>query len=89
MRRLRVAILGSTGSIGRQALDVARRHPGRIEVVALAAHSSVSLLLEQAEEFGVKRLALGDENAASSASAAPGIRIEGGPSAIEESAAAD
>jgi 1-deoxy-D-xylulose-5-phosphate reductoisomerase len=89
MRRLRVAILGSTGSIGRQALDVARQHPDRIEIVALAAHSSVSLLLEQAEEFGVKRLALGDESAASSASAEPGIRIHGGPSAIEESAAAD
>ncbi len=89
MRALRVAVLGSTGSIGRQALDVARHHPDKVHVVALAAHSSVSLLMEQAREFGVTRLALGDEGAASSASAEPGIRIHGGPSAIEELAAAD
>ena len=52
-RPLRVAILGSTGSIGRQALDVAAAHPDRIEVVALAAHSSAALLAEQAARIGV------------------------------------
>jgi len=89
MKRLRVAVLGSTGSIGRQALDVARRHPDKIEVVALAAHTSASLLMEQAAEFGVTRLALADEATASSVCAPPGVRIHGGPSAIEELAAAD
>lgn len=89
MRRLRIAILGSTGSIGRQALDVARAHPDRVEVVALAAHSSASLLLEQAAEFGVTRLALGDDAVAASVSAPPNARIHGGPPAIEELAASD
>jgi 1-deoxy-D-xylulose-5-phosphate reductoisomerase len=56
--KLRVAILGSTGSIGRQALDVVARFPERIEVVALAAHSSAELLAEQAVRFGPQRVAL-------------------------------
>lgn len=89
MRRLRVAILGSTGSIGRQALDVARAHPDRVEVAVLAAHSSASLLLEQAAEFGVTRLALGDDTVAASVSAPPNARLHGGPLAIEELAASD
>ncbi|MBI3971360.1 MAG: 1-deoxy-D-xylulose-5-phosphate reductoisomerase [Chloroflexi bacterium] len=48
---MRLAILGSTGSIGRQALDVVRELPGRFEVVALAAGRSARLLAEQATEF--------------------------------------
>ncbi|HKS69386.1 MAG TPA: 1-deoxy-D-xylulose-5-phosphate reductoisomerase [Ktedonobacterales bacterium] len=47
----RIAILGSTGSIGRQTLDVVRAYPDRFEVVALAARSNVALLAEQAREF--------------------------------------
>lgn len=50
MRR-RVAILGSTGSIGTQALDVISRHPDRFEVVALAAGRNVDLLREQVTRF--------------------------------------
>lgn len=57
---LRLAVLGSTGSIGRQALDVAARFPDRVEVVALAAHRSVVQLAEQAQAFGVTRVAVGD-----------------------------
>ena len=49
----RVAVLGSTGSIGTQALDVIRRHREEYEVVALAAGRNTKLLGEQAEEFGV------------------------------------
>ena len=49
--RTRVAILGSTGSIGRQALDVIRAHPDRFEVIALAAGNNVALLGEQVREF--------------------------------------
>ncbi|HET9392731.1 MAG TPA: 1-deoxy-D-xylulose-5-phosphate reductoisomerase [Candidatus Rubrimentiphilum sp.] len=51
--RKRVAILGSTGSIGTQALDVIAHHPDRFEVVALAAGKQVDKLREQAERFGV------------------------------------
>ena len=83
MSRLRVAILGSTGSIGRQALDVAARFPERIEIVALTAHSSVTALLEAARRFGVTRLALGDVDTAEAASRETGMRIDGGPAAIE------
>jgi 1-deoxy-D-xylulose-5-phosphate reductoisomerase len=52
--RKRVAILGSTGSIGTQALDVIARHPGRFEVVGLAAGSRVAELAEQVRRFGPK-----------------------------------
>jgi 1-deoxy-D-xylulose-5-phosphate reductoisomerase len=47
----RVAVLGSTGSIGRQALDVVRSHPERLKVVGLAAGRNWELLAEQAAEF--------------------------------------
>jgi 1-deoxy-D-xylulose-5-phosphate reductoisomerase len=50
--RRRVAILGSTGSIGTQALDVIARHPERFEVVGLAAGSRVIELAEQVRRFG-------------------------------------
>lgn len=48
---IRVAILGSTGSVGEQALDVVRLMPQRFEVVALAAHGRVERLRQQALEF--------------------------------------
>lgn len=54
MNRKRVVILGSTGSIGTSALKVARDIPERMEVVGLAAHSSVEVLAAQVNEFGVK-----------------------------------
>lgn len=56
----RVAILGSTGSIGRQALDVIASHPDMFEVVALAARRNVELLAEQARTFHVPLLGVGD-----------------------------
>lgn len=59
-RRLRVAILGCTGSIGTQALDVCRRHADRIEVVALTAHSRTRELVAAAREFGVARVGVTD-----------------------------
>ncbi len=62
MKRKRVVILGSTGSIGTSALKVARDIPDRMEVVALAAHSSVGKLAEQAREFGVRNVCIFDES---------------------------
>jgi 1-deoxy-D-xylulose-5-phosphate reductoisomerase len=59
----KVVILGSTGSIGRQALDVVRQG-GDLEVVGLAASGSWERLLAQAVEHGVQRVALSDEAAA-------------------------
>ena len=54
----RLTILGSTGSIGRQALDVVRAHPDRFEVVALSADRNADLLSQQAAEFNPGYLAL-------------------------------
>ncbi|HUV11198.1 MAG TPA: 1-deoxy-D-xylulose-5-phosphate reductoisomerase, partial [Acidimicrobiia bacterium] len=48
MTRRRVAVLGSTGSVGTQALDVVRNHRDRYEVVALAAGRNTDLLAAQA-----------------------------------------
>jgi 1-deoxy-D-xylulose-5-phosphate reductoisomerase len=61
--RLRVVLLGSTGSIGRQALQVADRFPERIEIVGLAAHSSGELLAEQARAWHVGEVVLADSDA--------------------------
>lgn len=55
----RIVVLGSTGSIGEQTLDVARRHPNRLKVVGLAAGTRGARLLEQAKEFNVGHIALG------------------------------
>lgn len=86
---LRVAVLGSTGSIGRQALDVAARHPEHIEIVALAAHSNAALVAEQARAFRVRHVALADTAAAEAfnAAVAPGdpfTSAAAGQAAVEE-----
>jgi 1-deoxy-D-xylulose-5-phosphate reductoisomerase len=52
-----VAVLGSTGSIGTQALEVVRTHPGRFEVVALSAGGNTDLLARQAVALGVPLVA--------------------------------
>lgn len=91
MTRRRLAILGSTGSIGTQALDIVRAHPDRFEVASLAAGSNDDLVLDQAHEFGVRSIALADEDAAERAMAhAPaGVRVTGGPQAVVDHAAGD
>ena len=60
----RIAILGSTGSIGQSALDVVRAHPDRLKVVALAAGSNGDRLRQQAAEFGVGMTVLASEQGA-------------------------
>jgi 1-deoxy-D-xylulose-5-phosphate reductoisomerase len=57
----RVSILGSTGSIGRSALDVVRTHQGAIDVVALSAFKSVEVLAEQIKEFSPALAVVGTE----------------------------
>ncbi len=66
----RVVILGSTGSIGVQALDVIDRSGGELELVALAAGSGWEPLLDQARAHGVARVALSDPDAAARAAEA-------------------
>ena len=61
--RRRVVILGSTGSIGRQALDVIKDNPDDFEVVGLVAGRQSKQLKGQADEFGVTRFGLGEDAA--------------------------
>ena len=60
MERKRIAILGSTGSIGSQTLDVVRQHPDRFEVRVITAGSNAGLLAEQAREFSVPHAVICD-----------------------------
>ncbi len=59
----RVAVLGSTGSVGANTLDVIARHPDRFEVVALSASTQVDLMLEQVARFRPRYAVMADEAA--------------------------
>ena len=94
MKRKRIAILGSTGSIGRSTLDVVRHWPNRFVVVALAAAHSVDALREQALEFGPEMVGLLDPQAArkfreSWPGATPPLVLEGEDAAREIAARDD
>jgi 1-deoxy-D-xylulose-5-phosphate reductoisomerase len=82
-----LAILGSTGSIGAQALDVVRRHPDRFRVVGLGAGSSHELLMGQVREFMPPLVAIADEDAAAEMTqhlgSVKGVEILSGPQAME------
>ena len=67
---MRVAILGSTGSIGFSTLDVLARHPDRFEVFALAARHNIAKLFEQCVSFRPKFAVVVD------AAAAMKLRVE-------------
>lgn len=92
MKQQTLTILGSTGSIGVNTLDVVRRHPDRFQVAALCAHSKVDLLFAQCLEFRPSLAVIGD--AARAAALAALLREAGvntevrhGPQALEEAAA--
>ncbi len=65
----RLTILGSTGSIGRSALQVLRHLPGRFQIVGLSAHQSIDELAQQAVEFSPQYVAVGADAAALEAKA--------------------
>ena len=79
-----VAIAGSTGSIGTQAIDVVRCEPERFEVVALAAWSSAEVLVAQAAELRPKLVVVGDATRAAEVAAGvpPGTDVQAGPEAL-------
>src|SRR5262245_60723806 len=84
-----ISILGSTGSIGTQALDVVRRHPDRFKVVGLsAAGTNQELLLGQVREFLPPVVAIADEAAAAEMGEAVGslrgVELLIGPDAAEK-----
>jgi 1-deoxy-D-xylulose-5-phosphate reductoisomerase len=83
-------LLGSTGSIGTQALDVVRAHPERFEVVGLAAGTDDAAVAAQAEEFGVETLAMADPAAAARLrDRTPRAAVHAGGSGVSELAALD
>ncbi|MEI2750041.1 MAG: hypothetical protein V9E88_14930 [Ferruginibacter sp.] len=88
----RVAIFGSTGSIGTQALDVIRANPSLLEVEVLTAHTNDELLITQAMEFRPNAVVIGDEKKyekVKSALASTDIKVFGGESSLEEVAEFD
>jgi 1-deoxy-D-xylulose-5-phosphate reductoisomerase len=79
----RIAILGSTGSIGTQALDVVARSREELSVVALSAAGSWETVLEQARRHGVRKVAIADPDAAAQASEAwTGGEVLSGPDGV-------
>lgn len=88
----RLAVFGSTGSIGTQALDVVRSHPGIFEVAILTAQTNDELLLQQALEFKPALVVIGDESKYAklkSALASTTITVASGEAALEDAAALD
>ncbi|MGA2521807.1 MAG: 1-deoxy-D-xylulose-5-phosphate reductoisomerase [Acidimicrobiales bacterium] len=84
MRSVTVSLVGSTGSVGVQAVDVMRAEPDRFQVVALAAWRSVERLAAQARELRPEVVAVGDPDLAPALAAAvpPGIEVLAGPEAM-------
>lgn len=60
--RKNIAILGSTGSIGRQALEVIQQHPGNFQVEVLTAQNNVGLLIQQAKQFKPNAVVISNEH---------------------------
>jgi 1-deoxy-D-xylulose-5-phosphate reductoisomerase len=85
----RVALLGSTGSIGRQTIDVLDAHPDAFRVTALATGSNGALLAEQAARFRPAAVALADDAGASTLDLPPGTDRVGGTDALEALATRD
>jgi len=88
-RRTRVAVLGSTGSIGRQALEVLAAHPDSFEVVALAAGRDVDTLNAQLATHQPALVALADERTAVRLEVPAGSRRVTGGDALEDIARSD
>jgi 1-deoxy-D-xylulose-5-phosphate reductoisomerase len=81
----RLVLLGSTGSIGTQALDIVRAHPDRFVVTGLAAGGGrPDLLAQQAAEFGVPTLAVADPAAAPDLRERTGAEVLAGPDATAD-----
>ncbi len=88
-QKKRIAIFGSTGSIGTQALEVIRTHSDLLEVEILTAQTNHVLLIKQALEFLPNAVVIGEEskyNEVKQALAATDVKVFGGEQALEEAA---
>ncbi len=84
---LQIAILGSTGSIGRQTLEVIDEHPGRFQVEVLTAHENASLLIRQALRYKPNTVVIGNEKyygKVSGALSGTDIKVFAGQKSIEQ-----
>jgi 1-deoxy-D-xylulose-5-phosphate reductoisomerase len=91
-RPRRISILGSTGSVGCNTVDLLRRDPGAFEVEALTARSNVGLLAEQARELRPRMAVIADESlygALREALSGTNVAVAAGAAALEEAAALD
>jgi len=90
LRKQRIALFGSTGSVGRSTLDVIRHLPDRFEVSVLAANRSTKLICEQAREFNPAQVILSDYHACEAARPLlePRTKVLWGPAALIDAAAA-
>jgi 1-deoxy-D-xylulose-5-phosphate reductoisomerase len=87
---IRIALLGATGSIGAAAQALARAHKDRLRLVSLAARGNAEALVRAAEEFGVRRIALVEPEAARRARAGfHGEVLEGEEALVQLAQAAD
>lgn len=81
---VRLLILGSTGSIGTQTLQVVGNLSGAVTVVGLSAHSNWQLLVEQARRYSVSQVALADQSVKRSVDSPDGMTVSFGPEAVVE-----
>ena len=88
MKKRQIAILGSTGSIGTQALEVIGQHPDRFEVYCLTANNRVELLAEQARRFSPAAVVIANEarrgELCSLLADRPDIKVYAGAQALDE-----
>ncbi len=86
-----IALLGSTGSIGRNVLDVVRHYPDKFRIKAITSNKNVSLLAAQAEEFSPETVTIGDEKSYSGLKEkiSQGTKVTSGAEALEEIAIAE
>ncbi|HTB62743.1 MAG TPA: 1-deoxy-D-xylulose-5-phosphate reductoisomerase [Opitutales bacterium] len=87
VRKKRLVLLGATGSIGDSTLQVVRKHPDKLEIVAIAAHKNCAKLDAIAREFNIRHVGVFDEAAAKSAKKEnlfQGRTVHVGPAGLEE-----
>ena len=85
----RISIVGSTGSIGTQALQVIENHPEEFELVAITANTNSDLLIAQANKFKPRYVGICDENAYKSVRSAVQCEVGCGVRALTDAAAID
>ena len=89
IQKKRIALFGSTGSIGTQALEVIRANPTLFEAEILTAQTNADLLIKQALEFSPNAVVIGDEtlyNKVKEALSATATKVFAGEAALEETA---